>query len=758
MKTMKTIKIIIILFTSTLCFGQTIDNISLLSTYSTTNSVNVLGYHNPNDGGGGLFYRVNSSTLEDKGIIFNSNIIGEKWIRNIVDDKVNVKWFGAKGDSIQNDKPSINNALNYCRKAKGSVLYFPAGKYFIDNSIYFNDIRDDGLKILGSGRNSKIFKGANGNGMFRIIGPRTGIEIKNLSFQSDLDVLGVTIQGDAKNIILDKLFFSGKFTAAIQLSRCENIQIINSEFKSISGYQILQQEGFSSNEILVHRNIATNCGRDFIELNSEVGAPSKNWVISNNTVRNVKCLDSSLDCRFLGITSTNGVIVSNNIFEKCSGDAAFHFEKISGNITITNNIIRDPNGQYGSLISNYDNYSNAKRYINFSDNLVEFSSSYNLSGASLLIYSRNEDKTVFNITNNKFVNNSSEELNLLYKSESKTHWNFIGNDVFGFNNVISIGKNAGHININNNTFNDSKSAIILDSNSSIGSNSINIQNNTFQNIENVFASSGKEINLLSFSSNIFDNSTLNFGLDAVFLKNFKNNTFKNNSITNYRTSQISLDIPNNISKNIFSIEKQNYTYLCWVEIQASSAANRTRHLLRVSRNLIWGSNFNNHVSVIDQTRNGNYPLPIFDVNENGLIVKITGSSGSSFKAKVSIIDINGLLILNEESLGNKLAKTNVFVKESLIENTNPLVFENSVSFDEFSKLYPNPAKNEFFIQTDQVGVINDLSIYDLNGRLIKRLNNIKSNEAINITDLSIGTYLAIIYINNKKEIRKIIKK
>ena len=41
----------------------------------------------------------------------------------------NVKDFGAKGDSITNDTPAINRAIEKCHDEGGGILFFPAGRY-----------------------------------------------------------------------------------------------------------------------------------------------------------------------------------------------------------------------------------------------------------------------------------------------------------------------------------------------------------------------------------------------------------------------------------------------------------------------------------------------------------------------------------------------------------------------------------------------------------------------------------------------------
>lgn len=76
-------------------------------------TVEVLGYYTEGDGGGGTFYWDNISTTADNGgtIIQVTNVLTGRWKR-IYNNKVHVKWFGAKGDGITNDTTFIQNAIN----------------------------------------------------------------------------------------------------------------------------------------------------------------------------------------------------------------------------------------------------------------------------------------------------------------------------------------------------------------------------------------------------------------------------------------------------------------------------------------------------------------------------------------------------------------------------------------------------------------------------------------------------------------------
>lgn len=77
------------------------------------------------------------------------------WVRKF-DETINVKWFGAKGDSNDtasvgtDDTAAIQAALNYVNAVGGGTLYFPEGYYKI--SAYLTILRNTAM--VGAGRTS----------------------------------------------------------------------------------------------------------------------------------------------------------------------------------------------------------------------------------------------------------------------------------------------------------------------------------------------------------------------------------------------------------------------------------------------------------------------------------------------------------------------------------------------------------------------------------------------------------------------------
>lgn len=90
----------------------TVDNIAQLKLNSNMGRVDVLGYSYIGDGGGGLFYWDSTSTEADNGgtIIQATGVTTGRWKR-VYNGTVNVKWFGAKGDGVNDDRQAFNKAL-----------------------------------------------------------------------------------------------------------------------------------------------------------------------------------------------------------------------------------------------------------------------------------------------------------------------------------------------------------------------------------------------------------------------------------------------------------------------------------------------------------------------------------------------------------------------------------------------------------------------------------------------------------------------
>lgn len=91
---------------------------------SANRVVYVAGYWAPNDGGGGTFISTNTSSATNRGSRLFSGESGKSWDRVDFGQAVNVKWFGAKGGT-NDDQLAIQEAINY---AAGTGLQSGLGR------------------------------------------------------------------------------------------------------------------------------------------------------------------------------------------------------------------------------------------------------------------------------------------------------------------------------------------------------------------------------------------------------------------------------------------------------------------------------------------------------------------------------------------------------------------------------------------------------------------------------------------------------
>jgi hypothetical protein len=145
--------------------------------------VQVLGYYEPGDGGGGLFiWAADSEDKNDDAIIIQSSVTRAddkrgRWKRQY-DQPISVKWFGARGDynpktakGGDNDTDAIQAALDVAKRT-GIPLYLPPGKYKTTSPLRYHSSNLDadgtvdmkvpyyntqqGLHIFGAGMQKSI--------------------------------------------------------------------------------------------------------------------------------------------------------------------------------------------------------------------------------------------------------------------------------------------------------------------------------------------------------------------------------------------------------------------------------------------------------------------------------------------------------------------------------------------------------------------------------------------------------------------------
>lgn len=119
-------------------------------TIGTYSGVQLLGYYQAGDTPVPINYYLSTTTDSDDG----GSVIpvgGGKLEHNFVGN-VNIRYFGAKGDFIQDDTQAIKNALTYANKDNVSSVYFPTGHYLITDTL----IPSSNCLLYGDGNMSHL--------------------------------------------------------------------------------------------------------------------------------------------------------------------------------------------------------------------------------------------------------------------------------------------------------------------------------------------------------------------------------------------------------------------------------------------------------------------------------------------------------------------------------------------------------------------------------------------------------------------------
>ena len=119
-----------------LCY-DTINDLKTSTNMVNGSYVKTLGYHTINDGGSSI-YKVRNITNKDNVnemnliALNNSSLVAELIVS---DNTINVKQFGAYGDSTHDDSNAFNYGIEFLNSNGGGTLYIPDGDYKISSTI-----------------------------------------------------------------------------------------------------------------------------------------------------------------------------------------------------------------------------------------------------------------------------------------------------------------------------------------------------------------------------------------------------------------------------------------------------------------------------------------------------------------------------------------------------------------------------------------------------------------------------------------------
>lgn len=294
-----------------------------ISGFVSGRSVFVRGYYASGDGGGGNFYYSSSSVLtDDGGAVIRPAFGSGRWLR-IHDGTVSVRWFGAKGDYVNDDTTSISNAFSASLN-KGSV-YFPSGTYGITTIQ-----TDKSLRLVGDGMSVSI--------------------IKRLATDSatQSDLLFFTAGSNAiDSVIIENLGFDHVWNASDGSTySCVNVYQANNVYTRGCYFTRAQYHGLKLTACLnslVDGCSFYHCQYDGIGIGGPGGLPL------NRRAKYTTVTNCSFEDTFGGVIMQVGCdfcTVSSNQFKK----SGIQFGQDCTNVNITDNNV---NGQatYGAAVS-----------------------------------------------------------------------------------------------------------------------------------------------------------------------------------------------------------------------------------------------------------------------------------------------------------------------------------------------------------------------------------------------------------------------
>lgn len=342
----------------------------------------VAGYASPGDGGGGLFAYVSASAeTESIGIIVSPNVGAGRWKR-IYSGPVSVKWYGAKGDGVNDDTAAIQLAID-----SGRNVYFPNGTYSITTIAVAS-----GQKLFGDGPDkTTIVSAETATYAITVNGAVSnvhGFELANVTvsakfglrlntplvdpapsryllaakvtnvifygrYSSDFgahpDALKGTDYIDAVGVLRARNLFDASFVPAtyraslvafgvgIGAAHCYNAEITNCKFDKLGVGVWL----WSSDICAVKESRFVECGLSSVcEYNATPNEGSQNKYINNDIIAHQRAGNILL-------ISARFTTIENNYFETYTDAACHIIDWIGLGTTIENNRIDDPQNVSG---------------------------------------------------------------------------------------------------------------------------------------------------------------------------------------------------------------------------------------------------------------------------------------------------------------------------------------------------------------------------------------------------------------------------
>lgn len=280
---------------------------------------NMLGFYTAGDGGGGDWYWDDASVEADNlgTIVLPTGHVGAGRWKRICKDVLNVLWFGATNDGLNDVTGAFQAAFDLADDLGGGVVYLPAGTYLKDDAangmwvMYSNTtLRGDGdCSIINFDDKSSVLRDSN--------------DLLTCSDTTDICFENFKIVGTALTELTEvnqKQCLTGR---NIDRLRMQNVTIIGTRYMA-TAFRTVNNGIFTG-------NVLEYIARDGIR-----AVNSWNIVITGNTLKYVA--DDAIAVHSIDEETVpgSGVIISNNTLEGCQG-----IKVLGAKIcTVSNNVFR----------------------------------------------------------------------------------------------------------------------------------------------------------------------------------------------------------------------------------------------------------------------------------------------------------------------------------------------------------------------------------------------------------------------------------
>lgn len=351
---------------------QVVDTIEALRDVEiVSEGMQVLGYATPGDGGGGLFYWDAESTATDNGgTIIELNAFETGRAIRVSQNPVNVLWFGATIDGVEDDALAINRAIQSLVPFDGGTVVFPAAEYNLLTEIIVNF--DNVTLDIGTG--ASILQQTYGYSFIQVnfadnvtvkgggllYNPITKTEITGPSYrgrQPRIRATGVYVYGSNNCTVRDITVNNSvngvvvcpsveeELTARNFNNQVLNVKLVHFDFGVLVwGQQNLQIDGLNGYWTDRSQGSDTDPSDNgpAPHLIYISGAPGRNLTTQNVTVSNCTDFFNAFSSSYK-VKDTNGISLTNMVSQLCVRGFDFDANRVS----LVAPVVQDLIGQTG---------------------------------------------------------------------------------------------------------------------------------------------------------------------------------------------------------------------------------------------------------------------------------------------------------------------------------------------------------------------------------------------------------------------------